>query len=166
MSTMDNLAAAFAGESQANRKYLAFAKKADQEGYPQIAKLFRAAAAAETVHAHAHLRVMNGVRCVADNLRAAIDGEGHEFKKMYPEFVAEAEKEGNKPALISFKNAMAVEEVHYGMYSDALAAFEGGKDLSAASIHVCDICGNTVVGDAPDRCAVCGAGKDHFAEVK
>jgi rubrerythrin len=166
MATMDNLAAAFAGESQANRKYLAFAKKADEEGYPQIAKLFRAAAAAETVHAHAHLRVMNGVKDTADNLRAAIAGEGHEFKEMYPEFVAQAEKEGNKPGLASFKNAMAVEEIHFGMYSDALAALQGSKDLASSSIHVCNVCGNTVVGDAPDRCPVCGAGKERFFEVQ
>ena len=166
MATMDNLAAAFAGESQANRKYLAFAKKADEEGYPQIAKLFRAAAAAETVHAHAHLRVMNGVKGTADNLREAIAGEGHEFKKMYPEFMAEAEKEGNKPGLASFKNAMAVEEIHYGMYGDALAALQDNKDLASSSIHVCSVCGNTVVGQAPEKCPVCGNPKSKFSEVK
>jgi len=163
---MDNLAAAFAGESQANRKYLAFAKKADQDGFSQIAKLFRAAAAAETVHAHAHLRVMGGIKGTADNLRAAVAGEGHEFKEMYPGFVAQAEKEGNNAALTSFKNAMAVEEIHHGMYSDALAAFEGGKDLSTAAIYVCNVCGNTVVGSAPDRCPVCGVPKDRFFEVE
>lgn len=166
MATLDNLAAAFAGESQANRKYLAFAKKADEEGRPQIAKLFRAAAAAETVHAHGHLRVMDGIKDTAGNLHAAIAGEGHEFQKMYPEFVAEAEAEGNKRALIGFKNAMAVEEIHYGLYGGALEALEAGKDLASAAIHVCDICGNTVVGDVPDRCAVCGAGKDRFFEVQ
>jgi rubrerythrin len=109
---MENLQAAFAGESQANRKYLAFAKKADREGYPQIAKLFRAAAEAETVHAHAHLRAMGAVGSTADNLKEAIAGETHEFKDMYPKMIAEAEAEGDKAAHRSFKFANEVEEIH------------------------------------------------------
>jgi glutamate synthase domain-containing protein 2/rubrerythrin len=165
MSTQDNLQAAFAGESQANRKYLAFATKADAEGHPQIAKLFRAAAAAETVHAHAHLRVMGGVKDTKQNLQEAIDGEGHEFKEMYPAFIKEAEAEGNKAAVISFRNANAVEEIHHGLYTKALETLAGGKDLPAASIHVCEVCGNTVVGDAPDKCPICGASKAKFKEV-
>ena len=165
MSTTDNLQAAFAGESQANRKYLAFAAKAEAEGRPQIAKLFRAAAAAETVHAHAHLRVMGGVKDTKQNLKAAIEGEGHEFKEMYPGFIKEAEAEGNKAAVISFRNANAVEEIHYGLYSKALETLEAGRDLPAASIHVCDVCGNTVVGEVPDKCPVCGAPKTKFKEV-
>src|SRR5512136_468183 len=120
MTTTDNLKSAFAGESQANRKYLAFAKKAAADGYPQIAKLFRAAAEAETVHAHAHLRVLGGVKGTAENLQAAIDGEGHEFRVMYPGFVATAEAEGQKAALASFRNAMAVEGVHHDLYTQAL----------------------------------------------
>src|SRR5512137_1738914 len=120
MATSENLKAAFAGESQANRKYLAFAKKAEADGYPQIAKLFRAAAEAETVHAHAHLRVLGGVKTTAENLAAARDGEGYEFKTMYPQFVAESEAEGNKGATTSFKNAMAVEQIHYGLYEKAI----------------------------------------------
>ncbi len=166
MSTTDHLNDAFAGESQANRKYLAFAKKAAAEGFFQVAKLFRAAAEAETIHAHAHLRVLDGVKDTAQNLEAAIEGEGEEFKKMYPEFLAVAEQEGNKRAAISFKNALAVEEIHYHLYSEALAAVKEGKDLAPASIHVCDVCGNTVFGDAPDRCSVCGAAKERFVEVK
>lgn len=109
MSTKENLAAAFAGESQANRKYLAFAKKAEQDGYPQIAKLFRASAEAETVHALAHFKVMGGVKTTAENLQAAMDGEGYEFTNMYPGFIAEAKKEENKAAEKSFQNAMDVE---------------------------------------------------------
>ena len=166
MGTTDNLKAAFAGESQANRKYLAFAKKAEADGYPHIARLFRAAAEAETVHAHAHLRVMGGVKTTAENLEAAIEGEGFEFTKMYPEYIAEAEKEGNKAALVSFKNANAVEKVHHGLYSDALTAFKAGKDISADKIYVCDVCGMTVLGEAPDKCPVCGAKKEHFFAVK
>jgi len=165
MSTQDNLQAAFAGESQANRKYLAFAAKAAAEGYPQIAKLFRAAAAAETVHAHAHLRVLNGVGDTKKNLQAAIEGEGYEFREMYPAFTKEAEAEGNKAALISFRNANAVEKTHHDLYSKALETLEAGKDLTPASIHVCDICGHTHVGEAPDKCPVCGAPKSKFKEV-
>jgi rubrerythrin len=165
MSTQDNLQAAFAGESQANRKYLAFAAKADAEGHPQVAKLFRADAAAETVHAHAHLRVLGGVKDTKQDLQAAIEGEGHEFKEMYPAFIKEAEAEGNKAAVISFRNANAVEEIHFGLFSKALENLAANKDLPPAAIHVCDVCGNTVVGEAPDKCPVCGAAKSKFREV-
>jgi len=165
MSTQDNLQAAFAGESQANRTYLAFAKKAEAEGRPQIAKLFRAAAAAETVHAHAHLRVMGGVKDTKQNLQAAIDGEGYEFKEMYPQFIKEAEAEGNQGAVISFRNANAVEEIHYNLYSEALKAHQTGNDLPEAPIHVCEVCGNTVVGEVPDKCPICGASAAKFQEV-
>ncbi len=166
MSTKDNLAAAFAGESQANRKYLAFAKKADEDGFAQVAKLFRAAAAAETVHAHAHLRAMDGVKSTLENLGEAVGGEEHEFKSMYPGFVTEAEAEGDRRALISFKNAMAVEEIHFNLYNAAFEAVKAGNDLTANAIHVCGVCGNTVYGEAPDKCPVCGALKAQFAEVQ
>ncbi len=165
MPTMNNLQEAFAGESQANRKYLAFAKKADQDGFPQVAKLFRAAAEAETVHAHAHFRVMGGIKDTPANLAAAIEGEGHEFNSMYPTFLAEAQAEGNKPAEVSFKNALVVEGIHHGLYTEALAAVKAGKDLPANKIYVCAVCGNTVAGAAPDKCPVCGVGKDKFSEI-
>jgi rubrerythrin len=166
MSTADNLQAAFAGESQANRKYLAFAKKAEQDGFKQVAKLFRAAAEAETVHAHNHLRAMKGVGATVDNLKAAVAGEAHEFKSMYPEFVKVAEAEKNQQALVTFKGAMAVEQTHHKLYSEALKSVEGGKDLAAAPIYVCPVCGHTEVGGAPDRCPVCNVPKDKFVEVK
>ena len=166
MATQENLAAAFAGESQANRMYLAFAAKAEKEGKPQIAKLFRAAAAAETVHAHAHLRVMGGVKGSADNLQAAIDGEGYEFTEMYPEFLKTAEAEGNKGAVMSFKNAMAVEKIHHGLYSEALSTLNAGNDLPTNDVHVCDVCGNTIYGAAPDSCPVCGAPGSRFFKVE
>jgi len=166
MATIDNLKAAFAGESQANRKYLAFAKKADAEGRPQIAKLFRAAAEAETVHAHAHLRVMNGVGATAQNVQAAIEGEGYEFTRMYPDFLAEAKKEGNQAAAKSFEYALAVEKVHHGLYSSAAAALQAGKDLPAARIFVCPVCGNTVLNAAPDACPVCRAVGSGFTEIR
>lgn len=166
MATNENLKAAFAGESQANRMYLAFAKKAEADGLPQVAKLFRAAADAETIHAHAHLRVLGGIKNTAENVQTAIDGEGYEFKTMYPEFLAQAEKEKNQGAVMSFRNAMAVEEIHHSLYSRALEAVKAGKDLSAARIFVCPVCGNTVLNSAPDACPICGAPKDRFFEVK
>ena len=165
MATNDNLSAAFAGESQANRKYLAFGKKAEEDGYPQVAKLFRAAAEAETIHAHAHLRVMGGIQDTATNLQAAADGENHEFREMYPQFLAEAESEGNKPATFSFKNALAVEEIHHGLYNEAIEAVKGGGDLPEASIRVCPVCGNTVKDGAPDKCPICGAAGEKFIEI-
>ena len=163
--SVDNLKTAFAGESMANRRYLAFAKKADQAGFPQIARLFRAAAAAETIHAHAHLRALGGVKSTVENLRAAISGEKHEFEAMYPDFIATAEAEGEAVAALSMKRAMEVEKVHHGLFTDALAAVEAGHDLAAGAIHVCDVCGHTVIGDVPDSCPVCKAGASRFKEV-
>jgi len=165
MSTNDNLQAAFAGESQANRTYLAFAKKAEADGFAQVAKLFKAAADAETVHAHSHLRNLGGINETQANLEAAAAGEAHEFQSMYPEFVAEAEAEGAQAAMIGFKNAMAVEEIHHGLYQQALEAVKGGQDLAAGPIWVCQICGNTVVGDRPEQCSVCGVPGEKFNEI-
>jgi rubrerythrin len=165
MGTRENLQNAFAGESQANRKYLAFAKKAEADGYPQVAKLFRAAAEAETVHAHAHLRAMGGIKDTADNLQAAISGEGFEFQEMYPPYVAKAEEEGDRRAAMSFENALAVEEVHHDLYSEALAAVKEGKDLLDKPIFVCDVCGMTLYGEPPEKCPVCGARRSRFFEV-
>jgi rubrerythrin len=166
MSTKENLEAAFAGESQANRKYLAFAKKADADGYPQVAKLFRAAAEAETIHAHAHFKVLGGVGDTADNLVASIEGEGYEFREMYPGFLEEAESEGNEGAARSFRFALAVEKIHHDLYEKALGAVRGGGDLPEAPIHVCPVCGNTFDGEIPDKCPVCNVPKDKFFEVK
>mgnify|MGYP006287804027 CR=1 FL=1 len=165
MSAVDNLKEAFAGESQANRKYLAFAKKADQEGLPQVARLFRAAAEAETVHAHAHFRVLGGVGETIENLEAAIEGEGFEFQNMYPKFLAEAEEEGADKAARSFRYALAVEEIHHGLYSKALEAVRSGKDLDAQPIHVCPVCGYTVEGNAPEKCPVCSVAGSKFDEI-
>jgi rubrerythrin len=165
MSTQDDLQTAFAGESQANRKYLAFASRAEADGYPQIARLFRAVAAAETVHAHAHLRAMKGVGDTQANLQAAIEGEAYEFQKMYPAFIQQAEAEGAKAALTSFRNANAVEKTHHGLYQKALEALKAGKDLAPEPIYVCDVCGHTHVGAAPERCPVCGAARSRFSEV-
>jgi len=161
--TTSNLQEAFAGESQANRKYLAFAKQADSEGFPQIAKLFRAAAEAETVHAHAHLKVMGGIKSTRENLLSAIDGETHEFKSMYPAMIAEAEQAGNSAAVRTFKFANEVEKVHADLYAKALA--DMGKEGEVFDYFVCSICGHTVEKEAPEKCMVCGAGSKAFIRV-
>jgi rubrerythrin len=166
MATLDNLKEAFAGESQANRKYLAFAKQAETDGKIQVAKLFRAAAEAETVHAHAHLRVMNGVGKTLDNVKSAIEGEGHEFRIMYPEFIETAKKEGNQAALRSFEFAIAVEKIHQDLYSKALEALMSGNDFMSSKIFVCPVCGNTVLESAPDKCPICGVFGSKFMEIK
>lgn len=161
----ENLKTAFAGESQANRKYLAFAEKADKEGFPQIAKIFRAAAEAETVHAHNHLRELGGIKSTKENVRAAIEGEHYEFTKMYPEFLDDAKEEVNKGAERSFKYANEVEQVHHKLYTKALGAVESGKDLEEQDVYICPVCGYTHEGDPPDKCPVCGALKKVFREI-
>ena len=162
MSSMDNLKNAFAGESQANRKYLAFAKKAEEEGFKQVARLFRAAAEAETVHAHNHLRVMGDVKSTKNNVQEAINGETHEFTKMYPQMIEEAKKEGNKQALQSFEFANKVEKIHADLYQKALNSL--GKN-EAVDYYVCQVCGNTVEKSAPDKCPICGASKAMFIKI-
>ena len=162
MSSMDNLKNAFAGESQANRKYLAFAKKAEEEGFKQVAKLFRAAAEAETVHAHSHLRVMGGVKSTKENIQEAIGGETFEFTKMYPQMIEEAKKEGNKQAQQSFEFANKVEKIHAELYQKALNSL--GKN-EAMDYYVCQVCGNTVEKAAPDKCPICGASKSMFIKI-
>ena len=153
---------AFAGESQANRKYLAFADKAEKEGYPQIAKLFRAAGAAETVHAHAHLRALGEIGNTAENLKVAVAGETHEVKQMYPEMIEDAKEEGNKTAERSFIFANEVEKVHAELYQNALDNMDSLED---ADYYVCSVCGMTVENEAPDPCPVCGAKASAFFKV-
>ena len=165
MSSNENLAGAFAGESQANRKYLAFAKQAEADGYPQVARLFRGAAHAETVHAHAHLRAMGGVNKTSENLQVAIAGEGFEFQQMYPPYLAEAQKEGHKMAEVSFRNALAVEEIHHALYQAAASAVTAGADLAVRSIYVCEVCGNTVYDGAPDKCPISGVPAARFTKI-
>ena len=157
-----DLLAAFAGESQANRKYLAFAKQADKEGYPQVAKLFRAAAEAETVHAHNHLRTLAGVKGTADNLKEAISGETHEFKEMYPEMIAHAQDEKLKAAEMTFNFANEVEKVHAALYQHALDNLE---NLKEADYYVCSVCGYTCENEPPDKCPVCNAKASAFSKV-
>ena len=163
--TAENLKAAFAGESQANRRYLFFAEKADKEGYPQIARLFRAVAAAETVHARKHFEVMAGAGATKDNLAAAIAGEFYEFNEMYPAFIKDAQKDDNVKAEVSFSRAGDVEKIHHQLFEDAIKALEAKQPLVNDAYYVCGVCGFTVAGEAPDKCPVCGALKILFQRV-
>jgi len=163
--TEKNLEEAFAGESQASRRYLFFADKAESEGHPQVARLFRAAAEAETVHARNHLKVMGGIGSTAENLKGAMGGENYEFTEMYPAFIGQAKSEGNERAEISFSHANAVEKIHHALYQKALEALEAGKELKDEPYFVCSVCGNTVAGEAPERCPICGAPRTKFGEV-
>jgi rubrerythrin len=157
--TEKNLKDAFAGESQANRKYLAYAKKAEQEGHKQAAKLFRAAAAAETIHAHNHLRELGVVRSTKENLQDAINGESYEFQNMYPQMIADAKAEGNNGALKSFNYANEVEKVHAALYKKVMDSLGRNADTD---YYVCSVCGYTAEGSAPDVCPVCGSKKQAF----
>jgi rubrerythrin len=157
-----NLKEAFAGESQANRKYLAFAEKADREGYPQVARLFRAAAEAETVHALNHLRALKAIQSTAENLKEAVAGEVAEFQQMYPRMIADSKAEGHKEAERSFNFANEVEKIHAGLFQKALKVMEG-KEM--VDIYVCPVCGYTVEGEPPDNCPVCQALKKLFKRI-
>lgn len=157
--TLESLMTAYAGESQANHRYQAFAKKADLEGYPQIARLFRAAAVAEAVHAGNHLRAAEGVKSTMENLKEALGGENYEVDSMYPPMLAAAEEEGNKKAATSFHWALEVEKVHAGLYSEALSDMESKETYVYT---VCPSCGYTHKGPAPEKCPVCGASGSKF----
>ncbi len=162
--TQENLATAFAGESQANRKYLAFARQAEKEGYGQIAKLFRAAAEAETIHAHAHLANMGGVGTTTQNLEAALAGETYEFTEMYPPMVEQAAAEGHK-AKKMLDLANRAEKVHAGLFKQALDALRAGKDLSKMEVYLCPFCGDVEFGVPPERCPICGAPREKYQKV-
>ena len=153
--SVQDLQEAFAGESQANRKYLAFAKQAEKEGFTQVARLFRAAAEAETIHAHNHLRALGGIGSTRDNLLEAIAGETHEFKNMYPQMIADAELEGATEARRSFVFANAVEKVHASLYQKAFDTI--GQTAEEFPYWLCPVCGHTVEREAPEKCEVCGA---------
>ncbi|MCK5138836.1 MAG: rubrerythrin family protein [Thermodesulfovibrionia bacterium] len=160
--TEKNLQEAFAGESQANRKYLAFAKKAEKEGYKQVAKLFRAAAEAETVHAHNHLKELGGIKSTRENLETAIQGESHEFQNMYPQMIEDAKAEDNKSALRSFNFANQVEKIHADLYKKALELLGKNKEVD---YYVCQVCGYTAEETAPDKCPVCASKKEMFEKI-
>lgn len=164
MTTEANLKEAFAGESQANRKYLAFAKKAEQEGFSNVARLFRTAAEAETIHALAHLNALDGVKTTADNLREAIAGETHEFTNMYPPMVATAQTENHKGKRM-FEFALKAEAVHAKLYALALEAVAQGKDLTETSFYLCPVCGHIELGNPPAVCPICGVKGEKFVQI-
>ena len=160
--TETNLQNAFAGESQANRKHLAWSKKAEQEGFKQVAKLFKAVAEAETVHAHGHLKEMGGIKSTKENLEAALSGEVFEFEKMYPQMITEAEAEGNTAALRTFTFANAVEKIHAELYKNALANL--GKNADA-DYYVCSVCGHTIENEPTGDCPVCKSKKQAYKKI-
>jgi len=164
--TSENLQAAFDGESQASRKYLFFAEKAREEGYKQIARLFRAAADAETVHARNHFKVMQAVKSTRENLMAAKDGESYEFLEMYPGFIKQAEAEGADKARDSFGLANKVEQIHHRLFETSLGKLEKGEAIDEKPIYVCQVCGNTVLGEAPEKCPICGAPRKMFKLIE
>jgi rubrerythrin len=160
--TRENLSAALAGESQANIKYLAFSARADKEGKPNIARLFRAIAHAEQVHATNHLKELKGIGDTTANLQAAIDGENFEVDEMYAAYLAVAEEQGEKGAMRSMTYAIEAEKIHAGLYSDAIKAAKDGGDLTIGQVYVCPVCGFTHIGEPPDRCPVCNTKKERF----
>ncbi|HQD41999.1 MAG TPA: rubrerythrin family protein [Bacillota bacterium] len=161
--SLKSLMEAFAGESQANRKYLAYAEQAEKEGYKAAAALFRAVAAAETIHAHSHLRIAGKVGDTRQNLKDALEGEIYEFESMYPEFIKIAQQEGDSKALRSFNFANEVEKVHAQLYKEALENLD--KDQEPVKYMVCPTCGYTAV-QAPDKCPVCGVPGGKFMEIE
>lgn len=160
--TEDNLKAAFAGESQAHMRYLIFSKKAEAEGFPNIARLFKAISHAEQVHATNHFNALGLIRGSSDNLQMAIDGETYEVNEMYPAFNAVAQLQNEKGAMQSINYALQAEKIHASMYQKAKQVVEGSKDIQLGAMFICDVCGHTVEGEAPDRCPVCGASKEKF----
>jgi rubrerythrin len=164
--TSENLKKAFSGESQANRTYLAFAKKAEKEGMPQIAKLFKAAALAETVHALNHLKIIGKTKTTIENLKTAVSGETFEFNEMYPEYIKTAKKEDNKEALWSFDVANKVEKIHANLFSKTIQALESKKEIPKTDYYVCKVCGNTIETSAPEKCPICGSPKEKFEKIQ
>jgi len=163
--TENNIQEAFGAESKANRRYTIFAEKAEKEGYPQVARLFRAVAEAENVHVKNHLNAVDGIGTTKDNLFAASLGEQQEYKRMYPAFIEVAEQERNDRAERSFEWASKVEEIHHGYFEEALKAVRDGEQLEEATYYVCQVCGNTVKGEPPEKCPICGASASAFKEV-
>jgi rubrerythrin len=166
MATNDDALEAFAGESQANRKYLAFSEKATTEGFSNVGKLFLAASQAEAIHARRLLQVLDAVKSTADNLAGSIEGETHEYTEMYPQFVRDAEAEGRMDGVMAFKHAMMAEEVHAGLYKQAIEAVKSGKDFEVQTVYLCPICGNIVINTVPEKCPICSAKGSLFKAVQ
>jgi len=160
--TEDNLKIAFAGESQAHMRYLIFSKRAEAEGFPNVARLFKAISYAEQVHATNHYDTLTLIRGSSDNLQVCIDGENYEINEMYPAFHAVAKLQEEKGAMQTFNYALQAEKIHSSMYQKTKQTVDTRKDIQLGTMHICEVCGHTVEGEAPDRCPVCGASKDKF----
>jgi len=165
MATVENVKDAYSGESQANRKYLAFSDKAAEEGFKNIATLFKAASEAEAIHARKLLKVLGAVGITQNNLKESIAGETHEFTEMYPGFIKVAEGEKKTDAILAFTHAMKAEQVHAKLYEKALALLQGGNDMGREKVFLCPVCGNIELGKAPDKCPICGVFGKQFREV-
>ena len=163
-STTENLKEAFAGESQAYQKYMAFAAQAEKEGYENVARLFRATAEAERLHAAGHLQALDGLGNTADNLEEAIGGETHEYREMYPPMLEQAEMEGHR-AKRMFGYAVKAEAVHAKLYAMALKAVKNGADLAETRFYLCPVCGHIELDAAPDRCPICQAPAARFQRL-
>lgn len=163
-TTNDNLKEAFSGESQANQKYRAFAKKAEKDGFNNIAKLFRTTAEAERIHAEGHLKALDMIATTAENLQAAIDGETYEYKDMYPPMLEKATADDHR-AKTMFRFAIGAEEVHAQIYAKALEAVKKGVDLDVSEFYLCPVCGYIELGKAPEKCPICGAKQSIFTLV-
>jgi rubrerythrin len=165
MTTEINLKEAFAGESQANRTYAAFAEQAEGEGFRNVAKLYRAASEAEAIHARKIIRALGGVSTTTENLKKSVEGETHEFKSLYPAFIKEAEGEKKSEAVTAFTYAMKAEEVHADLYKRAMNAVQGKRDLNVDKISICPVCGNIFFGEPPEKCPICSVFKKKFHEI-
>jgi rubrerythrin len=165
MATLENVKEAYAGESQANRKYLAFSEKAAEEGYKNIATLFKAASEAEAIHAKKLLKVLGAIGPTQNNLKESISGETHEFTIMYPGFVKLAEAEKKTDAVLAFTHAMKAEQVHANLYQKALALLQSGNDMGREKVFLCPVCGNIELGKAPEKCPICGVFGKQFREI-
>lgn len=163
-TTKENLKEAFAGESQANQKYLAFAKEAEKEGFTNVARLFRTTAMAERIHAEGHLGALGGIGSTAENLEAAIGGETYEHTEMYPPMLEQAQAEGH-PAKRMFAFAVEAEKVHAVLYQKALEAVRNGQDITASEVWLCPICGHVELGNPPEKCPICGAKSTVYVQV-
>ncbi|KUG15687.1 rubrerythrin [hydrocarbon metagenome] len=166
MATMENAMEAYTGESQANRKYAAFADQAESEGFKNIARLFKAASEAEAVHAKKLLKAMGKIKTTKENLQGSVAGETHEYTEMYPAFVKEAEAEKKSDVALVFTYAMKAEEVHAGLYKEALNALSHGQDMSNRTVTLCPVCGNVFLGPAPEKCPICNAVRRVFRTIE
>lgn len=155
---------AFAGESMAHMKYLHFADKAEEEGLTEMARMFRAIAYAERVHAGNHLGVLGGLKSTADNIQTCINGETFEINEMYPAYNAVAKLQDEEGAVRSTYYALEAEKIHADWYKAAKEAVDKGEDVKVGTIQICSVCGHTREGEAPEKCPICGASKDKFVQ--